>query len=135
LQPPKSQTRQRTRVLLAEDDALMRYSVRRLVEQSCEVIDEACDGGTAVELAEELRPDVVVLDISMPVLNGLEAARRLKERLPEVRIIVLSNHSERAYVEEAFRLGAESYVVKGPAMFQLPQAIDDALNGRRFRSA
>jgi DNA-binding NarL/FixJ family response regulator len=128
-------TQQRPRVLLAEDNALIRYSVRRVVEPCCEVIGEASDGRAAVELAEELRPDVILLDISMPVLNGLEAARRLKERVPEVRIVVLSNHSERAYVEEAFRRGAEGYVVKGPAMFQLPQAIDDALNGRRFRSA
>jgi DNA-binding NarL/FixJ family response regulator len=128
-------TRQRPRVLLAEDDALIRHSIRQVVEQCCEVIGEASDGGAAIKLAEELRPDVVLLDISMPVLNGLEAARLLKKRLPEVRIVVLSSYSERAYVEEAFRLGAESYVVKGPAMFQLPQVIEDALNRRRFRSA
>lgn len=69
----------------------------------------------------------------MPVLNGLDAARRLKKRLPEVRIVVLSSYSERAYVEEAFRIGAPGYMVKGPAMSELPQAIDDARNGRRFR--
>jgi DNA-binding NarL/FixJ family response regulator len=126
-------THQRPRVLLAEDDALIRRSIRRLVEQCCEVIGEASDGGAAIELAEELRPDVVLLDISMPVLNGLETARRLKKRLPEVKIVVLSSYSQRAYVEEAFRIGAAGYVVKGPAMSELPQAIDDALNGRRFR--
>jgi DNA-binding NarL/FixJ family response regulator len=124
----------RPRVLLAEDNAIIRFALRRIVEAHAELIAEADDGQAAVELAEKLKPDVVLLDISMPRLSGLDAARLIKTRLPNVRILILSNYSDAAHIDEAFRIGADGYVLKGSAIFQLPQAIKDALSGRTFRS-
>ena len=91
--------------------------------------------GVAVELAEELRPDVVLLDISMPVMTGFEAARLIRERLPEVRVIIVSNYTSAVHIDEAFQIGAHGYVDKGSAAFQLRQAIEGALNGKVFRPA
>ena len=89
--------------------------------------------GAAVKLAEELCPDVVLLDISMPVLNGFRPYARIIERLPEARIVIVSSHSDATYVEEAFRIGAHGYVLKGSAMLQVPKAIEAAFSGGVFR--
>jgi two-component system, NarL family, nitrate/nitrite response regulator NarL len=86
-------------------------------------------------LAEELRPDVVLLDISMPVMTGIEAARVIRERLPEVRVIIVSNYTSAAYVDETFKIGIHGYVLKGSAALQLPTAIKHTLEGRIFRPA
>jgi two-component system nitrate/nitrite response regulator NarL len=104
------------------------------VQQFCEVIAEADDGLAALQAAEVLRPDLVFLDISMPVLNGFQAAVRFQRNLPTVRIIFVSNHSDRAYVEKAFESGAEGYVLKGSAVFQISQAIEAVMGGGTFRA-
>ncbi len=114
---------------------MLRYTIKLIIENHCELVGEAEDGAAAVELADKLRPDLVLLDVSMPLLGGFAAARIIRERLPDVRIIVVSNYSNPIYIEEALRIGAHGYVVKGSALVQLPQAIQDALNGKFFRPA
>jgi DNA-binding NarL/FixJ family response regulator len=130
-----SDTCRRPRVVVAEDDAIFRYTVKMIIQKECELVGEAGDGATAVELADELRPDVVLLDISMPVMTGLEAARLIRERLPDVRAIIVSSYTAPVFIEEAFRIGAQGYVFKASATFQLPRAIQDALDGKVFRPA
>ena len=127
-----SDTSRRPRVVVAEDDAVLRYTIKLIIEKHYEVIGEAQDGAAAVELTDELRPDVVLLDISMPVMTGFAAARLIRERLPDVRVIIVSNYTTPAYIEETFRIGANGYVVKGSALLQLPKAIQDALDGKFF---
>jgi len=130
-----SNNSRRPRVLVAEDDAVLRYAIKLILEKECEVVGEAEDGGAAVELTERLRPDVVLLDLSMPVMSGLQAGRLIRERLPDVRVIIVSNYTTEAYIDEALRMGAHGYVIKGSATFQLPEAIRDALDGKLFRPA
>ena len=123
------------RVVLAEDNAVPRYTITLITENHCELLGEAEDGAAAVELAGKLRPDLVLLDVSMPLMGGFAAARLIRERFPDVHILVVSNDSSPVYIEETLRLGAHGYVVKGSALVQLPQAIQDALNGKFFRPA
>src|SRR5687767_15981441 len=108
-----SERKRRPRILIADDDAVVLYTMKQILEQHYEVVGEAANGQASIELAVQLRPDVVILDISMPVFNGIEAARRIRERLPEIRIIIVSNHTSPIYVEEALKGGAHGYVVKG----------------------
>ena len=125
----------RPQVVIAENDAILRYTVKLIVQEHYDVVGEATDGRKAVQFAEELRPDVVLLDISMPVMTGLQAARLIRERLPDVRVIIVSNHASTAYIDEAFTIGVHGYVIKGSAALQLPTAIKEALDGRIFRPA
>ena len=120
-------------MLLAEDDAIIRFTLRRILDAHCDVIGEADDGQAAIDMAQELKPEVVLLDISMPLVRGLEAARLIKATLPGVRILILSNYSDTPHIDEAFRIGVDGYVLKGSALLQLPQAIEDARSGRIFR--
>lgn len=130
-----SDTSRRPRVVVAEDNSVLRYSLKLILESLYEVVGEAENGRVAVDLVEALRPDAILLDISMPVMNGFEAARLIRESQPKVRIIVVSSYSEAALIEEAFRSGAHGYVVKRSAVSQLLQALEDTLNGKDFRPA
>jgi DNA-binding NarL/FixJ family response regulator len=124
----------RPRVLIVDDDEVIRYILRRIMESECEVIAEAGNGCEAITAAESLRPDIIVLDISMPILGGFEAARHIRKRAPDIHIIFASQHTNRTYVEEAFRLGAKGYVTKQAADKELPQALREVLAGSCFRS-
>ena len=124
----------RYRAIIADDDPMFRYALSAMLEESCEVIAEAENGLAAIQAAEALHPDLVFLDISMPVLNGFQAAVQFRRDLPSVRIIFVSSHSDKAYVEQAFLSGAQAYVIKGSAVFQISEAIQAVMEGRMFRA-
>lgn len=128
-------TNQRPRLLLADDNKAIRYLFRKLVSAECDVIGEAETGQAAIQAVQELEPDVLVLDISMPGMNGFEVVRTVRERTPEVHIILASQYSDRIYAEEAFKLGAKAYVLKSAAVNELLTAVRGVLAGGVFCSA
>jgi two-component system, NarL family, response regulator NreC len=128
-------TRQ-TRVLLADDHVLIRAGLRMVVDAQPDltVVGEAGDGREAVAMAESLKPDVVVMDIGMPTLNGIEAANQVREKLPETQIVMLSMHSDEGYVLRALKAGAKAYLLKDSAETDLARAIRAAAEGKSFFS-
>jgi DNA-binding NarL/FixJ family response regulator len=120
------------RTLVADDHRIVRESLVALLEASgtCEVVAQAADGFEAVELALRLRPQVAILDISMPRLNGIEVVRRLRAELPETRTLVLTMHEEEEYVLHVVRAGASGYLLKDSATSELLQAVRDLHAGR-----
>lgn len=123
------------RILLADDHVIVREGLRALLEQAgMAVIGEAGDGHEALQLAQAQHPDVAVLDIIMPHLNGLETARRLRETMPEIKVIVLTVHTEEPYVLEALQAGAVGYVLKTQAPVDLVQAIREVVQGATYLS-
>ncbi len=123
------------RVLLADDHTLVLEGFRRIVEQRCEVVGAVEDGRALLEAAMRLRPDLILLDISMPLLNGIDAARQLKKMQPDVKLVFVTMHADPAYVSEAFKAGASAYLLKRSAARELDQAIDSVLNGQFFVTA
>ncbi len=113
------------RAIIADDHRIMREGLRSLLERTgeFECIAEADDGYQAVMLATELRPDVVIMDISMPNLNGIEATRQIKSALPEVEVVVLSMHATRNYVLQVLQAGASAYLLKDSAFEELSTAL------------
>ena len=105
---------------------MLRYIVER---DQYKVVGEAEDGRAGVSAAERLRPDLVLLDVSMPVMGGFPAARLLHVQMPELPIIFVTQHSDRSYVEEAFKCGAKGYVMKNAATTELPDAIQTVMAG------
>jgi two-component system, NarL family, response regulator NreC len=123
------------RILLAEDHVILRQGLRALLERSeMAIVGEASDGQEALRIAHEQHPDVAILDIAMPHLNGLEATRRLREALPQTKIILLTVHTEDPYVLEAMRAGAVGYVLKTQAAADIVQAIRDVVQGEIYLS-
>ena len=124
------------RVLVADDHTIIRSGLRLLLERQpgFEVIGEAVDGRQTVELAESLRPDVVVLDIAMPNLNGIEAAKQLAAKLPKVSVIVLSMHADESYVLRALKAGARGYLLKDSAESDIINAIRAVSQGKAYFS-
>ncbi len=125
------------RVLLADDHAIVRQGLRALIESdgTARVIGEAKDGREAVYLAEKLVPDVTIMDIAMPGLNGLEAVRQIKERFPEIKVIILSMYVEDIYVYQALRTGADGYVLKSSAFEELKLALEAVKKGKIYLSS
>ena len=125
----------RIRILLADDHMMVRQGIRALLEkEGFEVVAEAMDGRDAVRLAEKLKPDVAVLDIAMPLLNGIDAAREIRRASPRTKTTLLTVHEENQYVVEALRAGVTGYVVKTKAADDLVKAIKEVSLGAVYMS-
>lgn len=124
------------RVLLADDHTLIRAGLRMVVaaQSDLTVVGESGDGRETVAMAQNLRPDVVVMDIGMPGLNGIEAARQIRAALPETQVVMLSMHSDEGYVLRALKAGAKAYLLKDSAEPDLARAIRAAAAGKSFFS-
>jgi DNA-binding NarL/FixJ family response regulator len=122
----------RPRVLLADDHALLLGAFAKLLADECEIVGEASDGQMLVAEAERLKPDIVVLDITMPLLNGLEAGRQIKKRAPRVKLIFLTINEDPDLAADAFRAGASAYLLKGSAPTELITAIREVMSGRSY---
>ena len=124
------------RLLIADDHTLMIQGLKKILEERTEweVVGEAGDGREAVRQAELLKPDVVILDVAMPLLNGLEATRQILRRLPDTRVLILSMHSNEAYVTQALQAGALGYLLKDSAGAEFVDAVEAVSNGKAFFS-
>jgi DNA-binding NarL/FixJ family response regulator len=124
----------RIRILLADDHVTVRHGLKLLIDSQpdLQVVAEASDGASALHLAISSNPDVVVMDISMPGMNGLVATQRLKEQRPRIAIVTLTRHSDDAYLQELLRAGVAGYVLKQSAPTELLQAIRAAAAGGQY---
>jgi DNA-binding NarL/FixJ family response regulator len=122
----------RPRVLLADDHRMLREAFAQILQPKCEVVGAVGDGRALLAAAKELKPDVVVLDISMPLLNGLDAARQLGRKMPQVKIVFLTINEDPDMAADAMRAGASSYLLKSSAASELLQAIDESIKGRSY---
>lgn len=122
------------RVLLADDHTLVAEAFKQLLEPEYSVVGTVTDGRTLLAVAPKLNPDIILLDISMPLLNGLDAGRRLKQAMPAVKLIYLTVNEDPQVAAEAFRLGAAGYVVKSAVASELFQAIQEVLKGKSYVS-
>ena len=124
------------RIVVADDHKIVRDGLQSLLEKQpdMEVVGEADNGRTAVSLAQELSPDIVILDIAMPELNGIEATRQLTLKNPKVKVLALSMHSDRRFVAQMFRSGASGYLLKDCAFEELVAAIRAVVTGQTYLS-
>jgi DNA-binding NarL/FixJ family response regulator len=122
----------RPSVLLADDHQMLLDALKKVLEPRCEVVGTVGDGRALLEAAAKLQPEIIVLDIAMPQLNGLDAARRLKIMLPKTKLIVMTMNEEPDLVGEAFRAGASAFLLKQAAAFELLDAIEKVLNGGTY---
>jgi DNA-binding NarL/FixJ family response regulator len=120
------------RVLLADDHRLLREALAKLLESGCEVVGAVADGRELLAVAPNLKPDVIVLDVAMPRLNGLDAARQLKRLVPDTKLIFVTVSSDPDLVAEAFQAGASGYVLKNSSAAELFQAIREVSEGRVY---
>ena len=123
-------------ILIADDHEVVRTGLRAIVETRADwiVCAEAADGKQCLELASKLKPDVAIVDYSMPVMNGFDAARATRRSVPGVKLLFLTTYSSPTYADEAFKSGADGYLVKHAALSELPLAISAVLEGRQYRS-
>lgn len=124
------------RILLADDHTVVRKGLRLLLENQpdFQVVGDAADGREAIAMAEQQRPDVMVMDVAMPVLNGIEAARQIGAKLPSIAIVFLSMHSDEGYVLKALKAGARAYLLKDSAEYDLISAVKAVSAGKAFFS-
>ena len=126
----------RIRILLADDHAVVRHGFKMILsaQVDMEIVGEAGNGREAVQLSEELRPDIVVMDVAMPELNGIEATRRLAASVPHSRVIALSMHKDSVYVREILRAGARGYLLKDSPAGDLVSAVRSVAGGESYLS-
>src|SRR5687768_5627115 len=126
----------RLRILLADDHTVVRQGLRRVLEErpDWEVVAEAGDGREAVRQAEQHKPDVAILDVAMPLLNGIETTRQIGKRSPATRVLVLTMHADEAYVTQILQAGAVGYLLKDSADVDLIQAVAAVAQGKSFFS-
>lgn len=122
----------RPRVLLADDHTLLLGAFEKLLAADYDIVGQVSDGRALVAAAETLKPDIIVLDISMPVLNGLEAGRQIKQKLPGVKLVFLTMNEDADLAAEAFRLGASAYLLKRSAASELATALREVQRGRSY---
>lgn len=120
------------RILLADDHALVLEGFRRILEQHYELVGSTEDGRALVEAAKKLQPDIVILDVSMPLLNGIDAALQLRKVCPRSKLIFVTMHADTDYVRSAFEAGASAYVLKRSAVDELEQAIRAVMAGHSY---
>lgn len=122
----------RPNVVIADDHLLVIDGLRRILEPECEIVGAVEDGRALLQVAAKLKPDIILLDISMPLLNGVEAARELRQSVPASRLIFVTMQADATYVTGAFRAGASGYVLKQCASMELVTAIHEVLEGRTY---
>ena len=122
----------RPRVLLADDHSLVLGAFENLLSGECDIVGQVADGRALIDAAEKLKPDVIVLDIGMPLLNGLEAGRQIKRRLRDVKLVFLTMHEDADLAADAFRSGASAYLLKRSAASELTTAIREVMQGRSY---
>jgi DNA-binding NarL/FixJ family response regulator len=122
----------RARILLADDHTLVSEALVRLLEPRFEVVGKVADGQALLKAARETKPDVIIVDVSMPMLNGLDAARYLRDEMPACKLIFLTMTHDADLAREAMRIGASGYLLKTSAGWELLEAVDSALRGRQY---
>ena len=122
------------RILLADDHMLILDGLRHLLERHYDLVGTVQDGHSVLNTARRLQPDLVLMDVAMPVLNGLQAGQRLREQLPNVKLLYVSMYGDTPYVEEALRIGASGYVLKRSGWEELSRAIEAVLAGKQYVS-
>ena len=122
----------RPRILLADDHTMLLDAFRRLLEPQCDIVGTACDGRALIELALKTDPEIVVLDISMPRLNGMDACAQLRQKLPDAKFIFLTANEDADLAAQAIRLGASAFLLKSSASAELTLAIESARSGRTY---
>jgi DNA-binding NarL/FixJ family response regulator len=125
------------RIMIADDHSILREGLKALIQKEPRfvVVGEADSGTAALELSRTMKPDVAIMDVAMPELNGIEATRRLTEMMPSLRVVALSMHSDRRFVIEMLRAGARGFVLKQSAFEELVLAVDTVMKGQTFLSA
>jgi len=130
--PPERKTPIRPRVLLADDHQMLVDALKGILEPRCEVVGMVSDGRELLRAAPKLQPDIIVLDIAMPQLNGLDAARHLKPTMPKVKFVFMTMNEDPDLIGEAFRAGASAFLLKQAAAFELMEAVEKVLKGGTY---
>lgn len=121
-------------IIIADDHVLVAQGIQKLLEQDVEVVKIVSDGRALVQAIAESEPDLVIVDISLPLLNGLDAARQIRRAHPRLKILVLTMHADKMFVVEAFQVGVSGYVLKQSLSNELQQAVREVLNGKIYIS-